>query len=303
MHISDQSKEVSQDWERRRKLHCCIQTAIDSPCRDSRSARRDSSLFFQTFHLGSSSLGRFRRINPRWKTWNPSKTTAPFFVPASPRERTIAPFLRRVLTLSAQFPRSRASSGQINLYRGKIAVICLFLPAWATGRLVLFCALLVAMESESSAKVCKFVCKESGKAFFWTSAETNALRLGQPFRIAANSTHRSLKRNLRSKRIPCALFQHGRIVQGQSVGDTRSAVFFVEGNGQTIRMDLKVADLSSRPGCETSFHQHWANNVEEETVTVFLLPKVFVPRDAKFVELDESWKLRTIFLYSFAANL
>ena len=41
----------------------------------------------------------------------------------SPRERTIAPFLRRVLTLSAQFPRIRTCSGQINLYRGEIAVL------------------------------------------------------------------------------------------------------------------------------------------------------------------------------------
>ena len=37
----------------------------------------------------------------------------------SPRERTTAPFLRRVLTLSAQFPRIRTCSGQINLYRGE----------------------------------------------------------------------------------------------------------------------------------------------------------------------------------------
>ena len=44
------------------------------------------------------------------------------FVPVSPRERTIAPFLRRVLTLSAQFPRIRTCSDQINLYRGEIAV-------------------------------------------------------------------------------------------------------------------------------------------------------------------------------------
>ena len=39
--ISDQSKEVSQDRERRRKLHRCIQTAIDSARRDWSSARRD----------------------------------------------------------------------------------------------------------------------------------------------------------------------------------------------------------------------------------------------------------------------
>ena len=28
------------------------------------------------FNLASSSLGRFRRMNPRWKAWNPSKATA-----------------------------------------------------------------------------------------------------------------------------------------------------------------------------------------------------------------------------------
>ena len=47
--ILDQSKEISQDRERRRKFHRCIQTAIDSARTDSRSARRDSRLFFQTF--------------------------------------------------------------------------------------------------------------------------------------------------------------------------------------------------------------------------------------------------------------
>ena len=47
--ISDQLKEVSQDRRRRRKLHRCIQTAIDSARRDWSSARRDWRLFFQTF--------------------------------------------------------------------------------------------------------------------------------------------------------------------------------------------------------------------------------------------------------------
>ena len=32
------------------------------------------------FNLASSSLGRFRRMNPRWKAWNPSKATAPFLL-------------------------------------------------------------------------------------------------------------------------------------------------------------------------------------------------------------------------------
>ena len=76
--ISDQSKEVSQDRERRRKLDRCIQTAIDS-------ARRDWRLFFRTFQprFVISEVGRFRRMNPRWKAWNPgpSKATAPFLFP------------------------------------------------------------------------------------------------------------------------------------------------------------------------------------------------------------------------------
>ena len=33
------------------------------------------------FNQASSSLGRFRRMNPRWKAWNPSKATAPFLFP------------------------------------------------------------------------------------------------------------------------------------------------------------------------------------------------------------------------------
>ena len=33
------------------------------------------------FNLASSSLGRFWRMNPRWKAWNPSKATAPFLFP------------------------------------------------------------------------------------------------------------------------------------------------------------------------------------------------------------------------------
>ena len=33
------------------------------------------------FNLASSSLGGFRQMNPRWKAWNPSNTTAPFLFP------------------------------------------------------------------------------------------------------------------------------------------------------------------------------------------------------------------------------
>ena len=138
--ISDQSKEVSQDRERRRKLHRCIQTAIDSARRDWSSARRDWRLFFQTFQpwknqdkgLGAPCRKNFQPCfviswpistnEPSLESLKSQQSDGAIFVPVSPRERTIAPFLRRVLTLSAQFPRTRTCSGQINLYRGEIAV-------------------------------------------------------------------------------------------------------------------------------------------------------------------------------------
>ena len=100
--ISDQSKLVFQESERRRKFNRCIESAMYSPRRDSRSARRDSRsarrdsrsarrdsrsarrdsrsarrdsrLFFQAFWP----LGGFQRVIPRWKAWDLSKTRAPF---------------------------------------------------------------------------------------------------------------------------------------------------------------------------------------------------------------------------------
>ena len=74
------------------------------------------------FDLASSSLGRFSTNEPSLESLKSQQNDGAIFVPVSPRERTIAPFLRRVLTLSAQFPRIRTCSGQINLYRGEIAV-------------------------------------------------------------------------------------------------------------------------------------------------------------------------------------
>ena len=120
--ISDQSKEVSQDRERRRKLHRCIQTAIDSARRDWSSARRDWRLFFQTFQPSFVISWPISTNEPSLESLKSQQSDGAIFVPVSPRERTIAPFLRRVLTLSAQFPRIRTCSGQINLYRGEIAV-------------------------------------------------------------------------------------------------------------------------------------------------------------------------------------
>ena len=120
--ISDQSKELSQDRERRRKLHRCIQTAIESARRDWSSARRDWRLFFQTFPPSFVISWPISTNEPSLESLKSQQSDGAIFVPVSPRERTIGPFLRRVLTLSAQFPRIRTCSGQINLYRGEIAV-------------------------------------------------------------------------------------------------------------------------------------------------------------------------------------
>ena len=120
--ISDQSKEVSQDRERRRKLHRCIQTAIDSARRDWSSARRDWRLFFQTVQPSFVISWPISTNEPSLESLESQQNDGAICVPVSPRERTIAPFLRRVLTVSAQFPRIRTCSGQINLYRGEFAV-------------------------------------------------------------------------------------------------------------------------------------------------------------------------------------
>ena len=68
------------------------------------------------FNLASSSLGRFRRLNPRWKAWNPSKATAPFLFwcgQGNERKRRF----KGVLTLSAQFPR-RTQEFPVAVYFG-----------------------------------------------------------------------------------------------------------------------------------------------------------------------------------------
>ena len=121
--ISDQSKEVSQDRERRRKLHRCIQTTIDSARRDWSSARRDWRLVFQTFQPSFVISWPISTNEPSLESLKSQQGDGAIFVPVAQRERTIAPFLRKVLTLSAQFPRIRTCSGQINLYRGEIAVL------------------------------------------------------------------------------------------------------------------------------------------------------------------------------------
>ena len=90
--------------------------------RGSRSARRDSRLFFQTFQTSFVISWRISTNEPSLESLRSQKNDGAIFVPVSPMERTIAPFLRRILTLSAQFPRIHTCSGQINLYKGKIVV-------------------------------------------------------------------------------------------------------------------------------------------------------------------------------------
>ena len=80
-------------------------------------------LFFQTFQPNFVISWPISMNEPSLESLKSQQNDGAIFVPVSPRERTIAPFLRRVLTLSAQFPRIRTCSGQINLYRGEIAVV------------------------------------------------------------------------------------------------------------------------------------------------------------------------------------
>ena len=104
--ISDQSKEVSQDRERRRKLHRCIQTAIDSARREWSSARRDWRLFFQTFQPSFVISWPISTNEPSLESLKSQQRDGAISVPASPREQTIAPFLRRVLHFRLNFPES-----------------------------------------------------------------------------------------------------------------------------------------------------------------------------------------------------
>ena len=114
--ISDKTKEVSQDRERRRKLYLCLQTSMYS-------ARKDSRLFSQTFRPSFVVSWRILTNDPSLEnSFRSQQSEGAIFVPKSRRKRTIAPFLRRAPTLSAQIPRIRTCSSQINLYEGEIAV-------------------------------------------------------------------------------------------------------------------------------------------------------------------------------------
>ena len=115
------SRRVSQDRERR-KLHRCIQIAIDSAGRDSGPPAGTQRLFFQTFQSSFVISWRISTNEPSLESLRSQESDGAIFVPVSSRKRTIALFLRRVLTLSAQFPLIRTCSGQINLYKGEIAV-------------------------------------------------------------------------------------------------------------------------------------------------------------------------------------
>ena len=109
--ISDQSKGVSQDREWRQKLHRCIQTAIDSVHRDWSSARRNRRLFFQTFHLSFVISSPILTNEPSLASLKSQQSDGAIFVP---RERTIAPFLRRHSHFRLNFPESvHAAAGSI----------------------------------------------------------------------------------------------------------------------------------------------------------------------------------------------
>ena len=104
--ISDQSKEVSQDRERRRKLHRCIQTAIDSARRDWSSTRRNWRLFFQTFQPSFVISWPILTNELSLESLKSQQSDGAIFVPLSPRERTIAPFLRGYSHFRLNFPES-----------------------------------------------------------------------------------------------------------------------------------------------------------------------------------------------------
>ena len=144
------------------------------------------------------------------------------------------------------------------------------------------------MESESSAKLCNFVCKESGKKFSLTSGETNATKLGQLFRLLPASI---VVVDVKSRRtffpddggkleipyaegefevegdslhpVPTLITRDAKSVRG---GIFARPFFSSDTDGQTIWMDLEFVQLFRLPGCETSIHRHSANNVEEATV-------------------------------------
>ena len=155
--ISDQSKEVSQERERRRKRYRCIQTAIDS-------ARRDWRLFFQTFQLSFVISWPISTNEPSLESLKSQQSDGAIIVPVSPRERTIAPFLRRLLTLSAQFPRIRTSSGQFNLYRGETAVLRDKVRDTDSDYVLSIATNSPPYKSEKLAKSCTFVATSAEQA-------------------------------------------------------------------------------------------------------------------------------------------
>ena len=113
--LLDQS-EFSQGRELLWKLHRWILTAIYS-------AHRDSRLFVQTFRPSFVVILRITTNDPSLESLKSQQNEDALFIPTSPGKLSIASFLIRVPTLSAQFPRIRTCSHQINLYEGKIAVI------------------------------------------------------------------------------------------------------------------------------------------------------------------------------------
>ena len=88
------------------------------------SACRDWRLFFQTFQPSFVISWPTRRISLVGKLEIPAKRRRHFCFRVTKGTNDSAVFRGGVLTLSAQFPRIRTCSGQINLYSGEIAVNC-----------------------------------------------------------------------------------------------------------------------------------------------------------------------------------
>ena len=113
--ISDQSKEVSQDRERRRKLHRCIQNCL--------RPQGLKAFLPKLFNLASSSLGPISTNEPSLESLKSQQSDGAILIPVSPRKRTIAPFLREgTHTFGSISPNPYMQRPDQFVLRGEIAV-------------------------------------------------------------------------------------------------------------------------------------------------------------------------------------
>ena len=142
--ISDQTNEVFQERERRRKLHRCIQTAIDSARRDWSSARRDWRLFFQTFQPSFVISWPISTNESEWILVGKLEIRAK-------RQRHFCSRVAKGTKDSAVFKKGTHTFGSIspNPYmqrpdqfvqgRDRGAIICLLVLRWKRGRELVHC--------------------------------------------------------------------------------------------------------------------------------------------------------------------